>query len=497
MNMMTYYAITIGPVVDTIAMSSKPLGLWFSSYIFSEFSRRICVKIDSEDGTIILPHFKKEEHQDITSAVGMFPDRIIFKSEKDFNAIKTDIEHVRCEFANNVFANNALADYFYFHLLEMKLFDIDSFNSSLDSMELNAPYMDGKLVQEMRALVTENNEVKETSLYKELTTSLAKINLLKKEEDDIRDLQEICKNSDDKNNKLKSQKYYAIIQADGDRVGTLLKNLVEEEITDFSSKLFEYSNDLTDILSRYGGSLIYAGGDDLLALVPVYQKDGKSLLTLCDEINKKFQGKLASNSVSISFGISIFYYKYPLYEAFKQAQYQLFGVAKGEKDKNCIALRVQKHSGQSISLIIKNKSASDSNNNYDKLFELISTGKTSQQKTLSSKEKLENNSIMYHLMNNRFFFIYAIVEDILDSKPEILKNAFKNYFNHITQTEGEIQEKIEYIQSLIETLIDIGKETNKFDVTNKESVRKFAEKMYDDVINILRYRKFLEEKGDD
>ena len=102
-----YYAITIGPVVDTILMSSKPLGLWFSSYIFSEFSRRICKSIANDiKGDIILPHFDENGHGEIFTAVGMFPDRIIFKSDKEYDAIKGKIDKVKKEFVNDVFKDS-------------------------------------------------------------------------------------------------------------------------------------------------------------------------------------------------------------------------------------------------------------------------------------------------------------------------------------------------------------------------------------------------------
>ena len=367
-----YYAITIGPVVDTILMSSKPLGLWFSSYIFSEFSRRICKSIANDiKGDIILPHFDENGHGEIFTAVGMFPDRIIFKSDKEYDAIKGKIDKVKKEFVNDVFKDSTLTNYFYFHLLQLNLFDgdsiIESFSGPLDSMELNRPFMAGQLVEKMKKIVTDNENVKKTSLFNK--EYLSELNLLRKEKYEIRDLGEICKNFDEKK-RFKSQKYYALIQADGDRVGELLRKLsegvsnltdLETRIKEFSKKIFAYASKLPDILKNYGGSLIYAGGDDLLALVPVYQKDGQSLLALCDEINATFKNQLCDNSVSISFGISIFYYKYPLYEAFKQVQYQLFGVAKDKKYKDCIALTVQKHSGQNMNLIIKNKTGQSDN----------------------------------------------------------------------------------------------------------------------------------------
>ena len=218
-------------------------------------------------------------------------------------------------------------------------------------------------------------------------------------------------------------------------------------------------------------------------------------MALCDEINAAFKKKLEVDSVSISFGISIFYYKYPLYEAFKQVQYQLFGVAKDKKYKECIALTVQKHSGQTMNLIIKNKTG-QADNLVDKLYELISTGKIGSSTGSSSGEVSENNSIMYHLMNNKFFFIFAMKQAIQEKKPQIIKNAFNNYFDHVTQKEeGHIREKVNYVQTLVETLMEMA---NAFNTTmSEEEINKVVDDVFEKVINILRYRKFLTEKGDD
>ena len=74
-----YYAITIGPVVDTISMSSKPLGLWFASYLFSEFSKQICKQLVGHVSFFSPSYDPNWEDQ---NAVGKFHDRIIFTVTK-------------------------------------------------------------------------------------------------------------------------------------------------------------------------------------------------------------------------------------------------------------------------------------------------------------------------------------------------------------------------------------------------------------------------------
>ena len=56
---------------------------------------------------------------------------------------------------------------------------------------------------------------------------------------------------------------------------------------------------------------------------------------------------------SLSLGISICYSKFPLYEALDDSADLLFDYAKNRCGKNCVAVRLQKHSGQSECLVLK------------------------------------------------------------------------------------------------------------------------------------------------
>lgn len=64
--------------------------------------------------------------------------------------------------------------------------------------------------------------------------------------------------------------YYALLQADGDRMGQFLDTLTSiEQHQAFSHALGAFAQDAKTIVERYEGHLVYAGGDDVLALVPV------------------------------------------------------------------------------------------------------------------------------------------------------------------------------------------------------------------------------------
>ena len=81
-----YIGITVGPIFDTIQDASTPASMWFTSFLFSDLTRRICVKLydvfDSEEIIIYSPYYGNEV--DIfEDGVGKFHDRILFSINTD------------------------------------------------------------------------------------------------------------------------------------------------------------------------------------------------------------------------------------------------------------------------------------------------------------------------------------------------------------------------------------------------------------------------------
>ena len=188
-----------------------------------------------------------------------------------------------------------------------------------------------------------------------------------KENDDIEKYEEFYKqfekkkdDKDDEDNNFKPHhKYFVVISADGDKMGSTIRNIYNSDkskITELSKSIYEYitgdkkQNDpsLVELFEEYGGMLIYAGGDDLLGFAPVIGKNQKTFFSLLEELSTRFQ-KYLSTDVSLSFGVSITYYKYPMIEAINHAQNQLFSVAKAHNNQEksgSLALSLIKHSGQ-------------------------------------------------------------------------------------------------------------------------------------------------------
>lgn len=154
-------------------------------------------------------------------------------------------------------------------------------------------------------------------------------------------------------------KYFAILQADGDNLGKVLDKLTNfDELEKFSKSLFDFAEEARKIIKKYKGYTVYAGGDDILAFAPVAFKDSngktKTVLDLSIELSDAYKDIVGKNhsETTLSIGINIAYYKFPLSIALKNTREQLFGKAKTD-DKNALALLLTKHSGHQIGFKFK------------------------------------------------------------------------------------------------------------------------------------------------
>ncbi|MCC8142628.1 MAG: type III-B CRISPR-associated protein Cas10/Cmr2 [Tannerellaceae bacterium] len=139
------------------------------------------------------------------------------------------------------------------------------------------------------------------------------------------------------------QKYIAIITADGDLLGQAISSFakVNEDCKDgqikLSQALFHFNTRVLDIINRAKAKAVFIGGDDLLILAPIYNNtDNSTVFNLIREIDEVFNNSmkefLGDNTQilypTLSFGLSITYYKHPMFEALDAAHSLLNGQAK-------------------------------------------------------------------------------------------------------------------------------------------------------------------------
>ncbi len=516
--MTKYVGITIGPIGDTLSEVSIPAALWFGSYLFSDITKRICSALQDEKTAIgssiqiYSPHFSDDTKTD--DGIGKFHDRIIFFAE-DFceEKLKQLIQKVKKETSKGFGkqgGEEAKEEYFLEKYLQIHyvVFDKEELNGEncilklspyLDALELMRTFPEDNQDNPFRKLfldhgdVSGNQKIKASELFKQIKDEKSKKQFVRetdKEKIHIRSIEEIANpwGIEEKQENLKKYRYFAVVQADGDNITRLLKELTNENITRFSKVCLEYAQEAAKKIAKFGGMTIYAGGDDLLFLSPVENRKGISVFELCQNLGKIFQEKIKSeeelsrtkNLPTLSFGISIQHVKYPLYEAKRNADILLY-VAKNKGGKDCMAIELLKHSGQRIGLTIKNKKWEGIMSDDQKEDFEYDQFKTLMQLKLG---KNADEELVLHGMWHKLFQYESVLKEMdKQLNEESYQDAWLNLFDNPNQK--DLQEYVRNISDIYYTFL---KNTNG--ETEKEKVR---EKLF----GMLRIKQFLTEKGDE
>lgn len=277
-----------------------------------------------------------------------------------------------------------------------------------------------------------------------------------------------------KNSSKYETKYYGFLLMDGDKMGDLINgesveaswndviNIKNKASTVFAKEDFAkkertinpalhamISDSLNNfarygvqpIVNKYNGKLIYAGGDDVCAIMPlstvfqaadeirkVYQfsfaevtGNGSSSINVINPSAKKIVMHLGHSDnqdetkISLSGAIIIAHHKTPLKEVITQAHAVLDGVAKEKSGRNSIAIRLDKRSGGA----------------RDMWFKWEEENKFSDKKSLKCKESFEaiiqiaqkkelSSSLLYKIESLKAS-IKPLADDIEKNKELIIK----------------------------------------------------------------------------
>ncbi|NTV29489.1 MAG: type III-B CRISPR-associated protein Cas10/Cmr2 [Candidatus Omnitrophica bacterium] len=138
--------------------------------------------------------------------------------------------------------------------------------------------------------------------------------------------------------------YYAILMLDGDKMGEKLRQTDEKERQKISAELAQFAmNDVPQIVRQHHGQLIYAGGDDVLAMLP-----RETALLCARDLSDKFSGHLPG--FTLSGGIAVVHVKHDLQDALDYAR-KAERKAK-ESGRNRLALSIVKRSGAPETAVI-------------------------------------------------------------------------------------------------------------------------------------------------
>lgn len=320
--MTTYTAITIGPLGHTFSLARKAKEFWTASAMFS-YLMKIIVEQLSEKAILLSP--AKYDGQNLPP----YPDRAFFEGKID-NLVEL-LKEVRTKAAKDLGIDGS-----YFNI--MATFDefentktaIQVLNKRLDVLELNNKATNGDIDDAVRQRLGES------------------IDCLKGQKNmDLKDIARAYGAGRD----FSYSRYICIVQADGDSMGKAVAAESDNgTLAAFSEKLLKFGRIIRNEILEFGALPIYIGGDDLLFIAPVVGNVGDEGMNIIDFVTKVIDAKYKEamgEDTTLSYGISITYHKFPLYEAWEKAR-ELLRDAKNVDKKNAISWCLQKHAGSSF-----------------------------------------------------------------------------------------------------------------------------------------------------
>ncbi len=399
-----YLALTIGPVIKTLLEARKTRELWAASYLLSRLMQHLTRNLDPNGTHLLIPKIPNDVQTATLYGAGIYPDRLFMEAdhlnEEDIEpAIRISLEDLAkdCllskDIANSTKIDDAVAYWEQFFRIRFVLIPLSDIKAGKLSLELS-PFLDtleledtcfhqepqkdfmGLLFKELfQSGLANHLRDDNRGRYKEIlgrtffpaTHEIAAFELFEKAPQAFLKLSEVV--DDDKNEVFYQQiekgegeyaalkkyfkprhKYFCIVQADGDNIGGAIKQLNDgAAYRNFSETLARYGKEAAEIINKYGGKPIYIGGDDLLFLAPVSTKEA-SVFDLIQKLNDAFPKDQLHPDASLSFGLNIVYYKFPLFEAIGDA----YGILKKAKDypgKDAVSFQFTKHSGSAFTAV--------------------------------------------------------------------------------------------------------------------------------------------------
>lgn len=132
--------------------------------------------------------------------------------------------------------------------------------------------------------------------------------------------------------------FYAVLLMDGDSLGVHMSTPSKQ--AGISSALEAFTNDVPEVVQKHNGFLIYAGGDDVLAILPL--EDAIPCAAAVRELYLGCFAKYPTITTTISAAIEFAHVKTPLGQVLGDAHGLLDGVAKDGAGRDALAVRIWK-----------------------------------------------------------------------------------------------------------------------------------------------------------
>jgi len=138
--------------------------------------------------------------------------------------------------------------------------------------------------------------------------------------------------------------FYAVLMMDGDSLGSQMSEITKQE--NISSGLKNFTTGVQKIVEDCSGFLIYAGGDDVLALLPL-----EYALNCANQLRSHYLASFSAYddiNTTLSGAIEYAHIKMPLGKVLGDAHHLLDDIAKNKTGRDALAVRVWKPGGQHL-----------------------------------------------------------------------------------------------------------------------------------------------------
>lgn len=133
--------------------------------------------------------------------------------------------------------------------------------------------------------------------------------------------------------------YFAILVADGDRMGRLISEVATiDGHRDLARALDAFTADAAEVVEAADGQLVYCGGDDVLALVPVTEA-----LDCAELLADAFASHVPAGTLSV--GVAVVHYRDPLSLSLTRAR---AAEALAKQHRNALAVAVHTRGGDPL-----------------------------------------------------------------------------------------------------------------------------------------------------
>ena len=196
--------------------------------------------------------------------------------------------------------------------------------------------------------------------------------------------------------------FFAVLIMDGDSIGANIgeyPKTISTGLSAFTKSVKDYFDPNAgkkETANPANGVLIYAGGDDVLALVPV-DSALQAALSLQGEYTKAFEGacnqhrkeKAAPDQFTMSGALVFAQYKIPLRSVLRKAHHYLDKVAKERNGRDSLALAVMKPGGIASDWVTGWQGESDLTNPVRTMLQVAKKG--------NGKSPVYSNSFFYNI----------------------------------------------------------------------------------------------------